>query len=353
MELIRDVSSRAAGAVAARTGRTGSGSWCGRRQRAALGDVVPAGRARLPASAGAAGRLYADDPERAPGAAAGRRQRGLPRRAPRRGAGRSSSRACGCGGSSGQPGRHVGVDPARRPGASCSPRAPAARAPRGRRCTWPRGRGRPRSSPCRSTSGTAVLIPTAYYTGETFGPAGAGRSTRCCTSTGGDGAKIDGRIGRSLGSQDRGRRSREPDRRAREGSPRGRRERRTRDVSLLFVVWIIVGIVIAVQRGYLTASRVRAILSALLACPVAPGPARDQPARLTGGHVRARMPTDSGDSWQRLESTNDADVVGPAGVAIGDVRDRDRRRAMTPSRRGARCRRFRRAGRGSHARLSP
>jgi hypothetical protein len=40
---------------------------------------------------------------------------------------------------------------------------------------------------------------------------------------------------------------------------------RTRNVSLLFVVWIIVGIVIAVQRGYITASLVRAILSALLA----------------------------------------------------------------------------------------
>ncbi len=41
--------------------------------------------------------------------------------------------------------------------------------------------------------------------------------------------------------------------------------RRTRNVSLLFVVWIIVGIVVAAQRNYLTASLLRAIVSALLA----------------------------------------------------------------------------------------
>ena len=41
--------------------------------------------------------------------------------------------------------------------------------------------------------------------------------------------------------------------------------RRTRNVSLLFVVWIIVGIVVAASRNYLTASLLRLILSALLA----------------------------------------------------------------------------------------
>ena len=41
--------------------------------------------------------------------------------------------------------------------------------------------------------------------------------------------------------------------------------RRTRNVSLLFVVWIIVGIVVAASRNYLTASLLRLVLSALLA----------------------------------------------------------------------------------------
>ncbi len=41
--------------------------------------------------------------------------------------------------------------------------------------------------------------------------------------------------------------------------------RRARNVSLLFVVWVLVGLVVAAQRGYLTVSLMRAILSALLA----------------------------------------------------------------------------------------
>jgi hypothetical protein len=41
--------------------------------------------------------------------------------------------------------------------------------------------------------------------------------------------------------------------------------RRARNVSLLTVVWVVIGLVVAVQRGYLTVSLLRAILSALLA----------------------------------------------------------------------------------------
>ena len=41
--------------------------------------------------------------------------------------------------------------------------------------------------------------------------------------------------------------------------------RRARNVSLLFVVWVLVGLVVAVQRGYITVSLLRAVLSALLA----------------------------------------------------------------------------------------
>lgn len=41
--------------------------------------------------------------------------------------------------------------------------------------------------------------------------------------------------------------------------------RRTRSVSLLFVAWIVVGIVVAASRGYLTAALLRLVLSALLA----------------------------------------------------------------------------------------
>jgi hypothetical protein len=41
--------------------------------------------------------------------------------------------------------------------------------------------------------------------------------------------------------------------------------RRTRNVSLLFVVWVIVGIVVAVQRGYITVALLKLIISALLA----------------------------------------------------------------------------------------
>jgi hypothetical protein len=41
--------------------------------------------------------------------------------------------------------------------------------------------------------------------------------------------------------------------------------RRTRNVSLLLVVWVLVGIVVAVQRGYITATLLRGIVSAVLA----------------------------------------------------------------------------------------
>ncbi len=41
--------------------------------------------------------------------------------------------------------------------------------------------------------------------------------------------------------------------------------RRSRNVSLLFVVWVVIGIVVAAQRGYLTVSLLKLILSALLA----------------------------------------------------------------------------------------
>jgi predicted PurR-regulated permease PerM len=41
--------------------------------------------------------------------------------------------------------------------------------------------------------------------------------------------------------------------------------RRTRNVSLLLVVWVLVGIVVAVQRGYITATLLRLVVSAVLA----------------------------------------------------------------------------------------
>ena len=41
--------------------------------------------------------------------------------------------------------------------------------------------------------------------------------------------------------------------------------RRSRNVSLLFAVWIVIGVVVAVTRAYLTASVLKVILSALLA----------------------------------------------------------------------------------------
>ena len=41
--------------------------------------------------------------------------------------------------------------------------------------------------------------------------------------------------------------------------------RRTRNVSLLVVVWVLVGLVVAVQRGYITATLLRGIVSAVLA----------------------------------------------------------------------------------------
>ena len=41
--------------------------------------------------------------------------------------------------------------------------------------------------------------------------------------------------------------------------------RRARNVSLLVVVWVLVGLVVAVQRGYITATLLRLIVSAVLA----------------------------------------------------------------------------------------
>jgi hypothetical protein len=41
--------------------------------------------------------------------------------------------------------------------------------------------------------------------------------------------------------------------------------RTRRNVSLLVVVWILVGLVVAAQRGYITVALLKAILSALLA----------------------------------------------------------------------------------------
>jgi hypothetical protein len=41
--------------------------------------------------------------------------------------------------------------------------------------------------------------------------------------------------------------------------------RTRRNVSLLFVVWILIGLVVAAQRGYITVALVKAIVSALLA----------------------------------------------------------------------------------------
>jgi hypothetical protein len=41
--------------------------------------------------------------------------------------------------------------------------------------------------------------------------------------------------------------------------------RTRRNVSLLFVVWILIGLVVAAQRGYLTVALVKLIVSALLA----------------------------------------------------------------------------------------
>ena len=41
--------------------------------------------------------------------------------------------------------------------------------------------------------------------------------------------------------------------------------RRARNVSLLVVVWVLVGLVVAVERGYITASLLRGVVSAVLA----------------------------------------------------------------------------------------
>jgi hypothetical protein len=41
--------------------------------------------------------------------------------------------------------------------------------------------------------------------------------------------------------------------------------RTRRNVSLLFLVWILVGLVVAAQRGYLTVALLKTILSAVLA----------------------------------------------------------------------------------------
>jgi hypothetical protein len=41
--------------------------------------------------------------------------------------------------------------------------------------------------------------------------------------------------------------------------------RTRRNVSLLFLVWIVVGLVVAAQKGYITVALLRMVLSALLA----------------------------------------------------------------------------------------
>lgn len=41
--------------------------------------------------------------------------------------------------------------------------------------------------------------------------------------------------------------------------------RTRRNVSLFFLVWIVVGLVVAAQKGYLTVALLRMVLSALLA----------------------------------------------------------------------------------------
>jgi predicted PurR-regulated permease PerM len=41
--------------------------------------------------------------------------------------------------------------------------------------------------------------------------------------------------------------------------------RRTRNVSLLVVLWVLIGIVVAAERGYITASLLRVLVSAVLA----------------------------------------------------------------------------------------
>jgi hypothetical protein len=40
---------------------------------------------------------------------------------------------------------------------------------------------------------------------------------------------------------------------------------RRRNMSLVTLIWLIVGVVVAVQRGYITIALVKAILSAILA----------------------------------------------------------------------------------------
>lgn len=40
---------------------------------------------------------------------------------------------------------------------------------------------------------------------------------------------------------------------------------RRRNISLVTLIWLIVGIVVAVQRGYITVALLRAILAAILA----------------------------------------------------------------------------------------
>jgi hypothetical protein len=41
--------------------------------------------------------------------------------------------------------------------------------------------------------------------------------------------------------------------------------RTRRNVSLLFLVWIVVGLVVAAQKGYITVALLKMVLSALLA----------------------------------------------------------------------------------------
>ena len=153
-------------------------------QRAALGDVYRQAVHDYLASAGAAGRLYADDPERPPVqqrvgdsvAYLGGHLGEVPVLVVPVPAGAAAR--------SGQPGP-VGVHP---PGGL--ELMLAARA-RGLGTAWTTLHLADEDEVAAilalpSDIRTAVLIPTAYFTGETFRPAVRAPSTRCCTSTGGD-----------------------------------------------------------------------------------------------------------------------------------------------------------------------
>ena len=162
---------RAAGAVGLEPAGLAVGG--GARRGAACGDrrCLPAAVRDYLASPGAAGRLYADDPERAPVQQRVGDSVGLPRRAPGPGAGArhpvpAGRAACprptrpGCGGRL-LPAAwsFMLAARARGPGHRVDDAAPGLRGRGGRRC-----------SGCRTTSEQAALIPTAYYTGEDLRP---------------------------------------------------------------------------------------------------------------------------------------------------------------------------------------